>query len=308
MQGLLKQLHSKVALVSAKPDTNSEPDAPVLAEPKLYDGAIGYLRVQRVGRGLADRISAAYKELSSGTNTVEGLVLDLRFAGGRDYAAAAAAADLFLSRAEPLLDWGGGVVRSSSKADAITAPVVVLVNGETAGAAEALAAVLRQENQALIIGSTTAGEATIDQEFALSTGQRLRIATATIKLGNGETLSAGGLTPDIPVTLNAEEERAYYADPYREIAKPLNLLAQAGGSGTNGSGNGATNHSHAPLTEADLIRERKERPGLDMEYAPIYSGTERDGAADKPLVRDPVLGRALDLIKGISVLRTPRPS
>jgi hypothetical protein len=308
VQGLLKQLHSKVALVSSGSETNNESDAPVLAEPKLFDGAVGYLRVQRVGQGLAEKVGAEYKELSSGTNTVEGLVLDLRYAGGRDYAAAAAVADLFLSKAEPLLDWGNGVVRSSSKADAITVPVVVLVNGETAGAAEALAAVLRQENQALIIGSTTAGEATIDQEFALSTGQRLRIATATIKLGNGETLSAGGLTPDIPVALNPEDEKAYYADPYREIAKPLNLLAQFGPSGTNANGTGATNHSHAPLTEADLIRERKERPGLDMEYAPMYSGTERDTATDKPLVRDPVLGRALDLIKGISVLRTPRPS
>jgi len=308
VQGLLKQLHSKVSLVSGGTETNSEEDAPLLADAKLYDGAIAYLRVQRVGAGLADKISAAYKEQFAGTNVVEGLVLDLRFADGRDYSAAVAVADLFLSKDEPLLDWGNGVVRSSSKPDAITLPLVVLVNGGTAGAAEALAAVLRQDDQALVIGSATAGEATIDQEFALSTGQKLRIATATIKLGNGETLSAGGLTPDIAVAVNPDDEKAYYADPYREIAKPLNLVAQLAGSGTNGSGNAATNHPHAPLTEADLIRERKERPGLDMDYAPLYSGTDQNPAAAKPAVRDPVLGRALDLIKGISVLRPMRPS
>jgi hypothetical protein len=305
VQGLLRQLHSKVSLVAAGSDTNSNAQAPLVDGTKMYDGGIGYLRVQRVGDGLADKLAAAFRDLAGGTNVIEGVVIDLRYARGRDYAAAAAAADDFLTKERPLLDWGNGVVRSTAKSDAILVPLVVLVNEETAGAAEALAAVLRETAGALVIGSTTAGEATIDQEFSLSTGQKLKIATATVKLGNGETLSANGLVPDIPVTVSADDEKAYYDDPYKEIAKPLTLVADLGGGGTNSAG---TNHPRILINEADLMRERKARPGLDMDYAPLYSDTSPTADTKVPVVLDPVLGRALDLIKGISVLRSPRPS
>src|SRR5438477_100862 len=80
------------------------------------------------------------------------LVLDLRFADGRDYKAAANAADRFLSTEQPVLDWDEGTVRSTAKADAIKVPVAVLVNQETGGAAEALAAALRETDAAVLIG------------------------------------------------------------------------------------------------------------------------------------------------------------
>ena len=91
----------------------------------------------------------------------------------------------------------------------------MLVNHKTADAAEALAAVLRQDARALILGSTTAGEATIGKDFPLKNGQYLRIATAGVKLGNGTSLSATGLKPDISITLDPEEEQAYFANPSR---------------------------------------------------------------------------------------------
>src|SRR5689334_14952976 len=45
VQGLLKQLHAKVSLTAAPSETNSQPDAPLLAKSALYDGPIAYLRV-----------------------------------------------------------------------------------------------------------------------------------------------------------------------------------------------------------------------------------------------------------------------
>src|SRR6185503_15236598 len=93
------------------------------------------------------------------TNSLTGLVLDLRYAGGFDYSAAAATADLFVNAARPLLNWGNGVVSSQEKTNAIQVPVAVLVNGRTAGAAEALAAALRETGSGLILGGKTAGQA-----------------------------------------------------------------------------------------------------------------------------------------------------
>ncbi len=304
VKGLLTQLHSKVSLVNESSGTDSPSTAPLVAKSVLYDGPVGYLKIGRVDEGLAPEIIASCKELNQ-SNQLKGLVLDLRYADGHDYAAAAAVADLFLAKETPLLNWGNGAVRSKAKADALTIPVAVLVNAQTSAAAEALAAVLREADRALILGTTTAGEATIDQEFPLKSGQRLRIATATIKLGNGEMLSPEGVRPDIQVAVSPEEEKMYYADPFKEIIKP-SVFPLSMALGTNGAGTNGTNRVHVPpTTEADLIRERKERPGMELEGTVSAS---REATPEKPVVRDPVLGRALDLIKGISVLRSSKPA
>src|SRR5208282_4163866 len=106
------------------------------------------------------------------------------FADGTDYEAAAKVADCFLNSDRPLLDWQTGSARATKKADAIAAPVAILVNGRTTGAAEALAAVLRDANVGLILGATTAGQASLYKVFPLSNGQELRVAVAPVSLSD----------------------------------------------------------------------------------------------------------------------------
>lgn len=302
VQGLLNQLHAKVSIVASKTAPGASSNALVLTKSALYDGPVAYLRVGRVGPGLASQINTAYHELD-GTNHLKGVVVDLRFADGHDYAEAAAAADLFIAKERPLLDWGQGVVQSKAKTNAVTSPLAVLINQHTAAAAEALAAVLREDDRAILLGSTTAGEAAMSQEFPLKDGQYLRIATSAIKLGDGETLSTKGVKPDIQVSVKPEDERAYYADPFKDVAAPGNLIASILGGTAVGSTNG-TNRVTRPrqLNEAELMRERKEKPGVDAEDLQPSSMAQM-AEVEKPVIRDPVLGRALDLVKGISVIR-----
>jgi len=309
VKGLLNELHSRVSLVSGAGQDSAASEGSLLTKSVVYDGPIACLRVGRVGDGLAGQIVSALKELTA-SNQIKGIILDLRFADGHDYAAAAAAADLFISKEMPLLDWGSGSARSKAKSDAITLPLAVLVNHQTAGAAEALAAVLRDDCQAMILGTTTAGEATIGREFPLKNGQFLRIATAPVKVGDNDTLSAGGITPDIKVMVKPEDEKAYFADPFKEIPTAANLIAAFGGTPVSAAS--GTNHAAraSHITEADLIRERKERPGMELEYDPPASKLggplSLDQDDEKPVIHDPVLGRALDLLKAISVIRQPR--
>jgi C-terminal processing protease CtpA/Prc len=294
----LNQLHAKVALVAERSETNKPDEGPLLARSTAYDGPIAYLRVGRVGAGLVGKIVAAYKQLSA-TNRLEGIILDLRFADGHNYAEVPLVAGLFIPDEAPLLDWGNGMVHSKEKTDAISLPVAVLVDQRTAAAAEALAAVLRKSAHAMILGSTTAGEATIGKEFPLKNGQNLRIATAGVKLADGEVLSASGLKPDIEVAVKPEAELAWFNDPYKEVGADGTLLARLNGA----SGTNATNHS-TRTTEADLIRLRRERPGLDLDSPDAFDSPSTPTAdPEKPVIRDPVLARALDLIKGISVIR-----
>jgi hypothetical protein len=291
VQGLLAALGPKVSLV-----TNSSPENAAEAEPltqtTIFEGDIAYLRVARVDENLSKAVHAAYQQLKS-TNKVAGIVLDLRFANGTDYAAAAATVDLFVSKAQPLLNWGHGVVSSHQKDDAIAAPLGVLVNHETAGAAEALAAMVRETGAGLILGSPTAGEAMVMQDFPLKDGEHLRIAAAPVTLGDGAALSAQGIKPDIDVTVSEQAERAFYADAFL-VMPGTNRIAGAAANSPN-----ATNQEFQPfrLNEAELVREHNAGENPDMELA------KRAPEPRVPVVSDPALARALDLLKGLAVVR-----
>lgn len=286
VQGLLAALGPKVSL-----GTNNAPatDTNLVAEVILFEGDIAYLRITRVDDGLAKAINAAYEQVKS-TNKVSGLVLDLRYAGGSDYQAAADAADLFVSKNRPLMNWGEGVVMSHEKNGSIRVPVGVLVNHETSGAAEALAAVVREAGAGLILGSRTAGNAMVMQDFPLKDGLHLRIGSTPVTLGDGTALSTRGVTPDIDVTVGEAAERAYYADAFLVVSNK-----DAGNTATNQPS--GTNQTRVRFNEAELVREHRAGESPDEQTA------KRPPEPQVPMVSDPALARALDLLKGLAVVR-----
>jgi len=297
VQGLVSALAPRVLLLTNRNEgPQGTTGAGVVSKSSIYDNAIAYVRVERIGDGLAEAVRSAFDQLAR-TNSIKGMVLDLRYAGGNDYAAAAAAADLFVKKECPLLDWGAGMAQSKPKNHAISVPVAALVNRQTAGAAEALAALVRETGAGLILGGKTAGQAMMAQEYPLKNGDRLRIATAPIQLGDGSAMSEG-LQPDIAVEVSPQDERAYYADAYKGITS----------SNPGGMGLGAANPAVATnsarrmrFNEAELVREHREGLNTDAETAP-----PRAREPEKPLVHDPVLARALDLLKGLAVVRQAR--
>ena len=292
VEGLLAKLRGKVLLI-ADPNSSVTPTInSLVSKTNLLDDGIAYLRVDRVEDGLAGAVSAAYQWLSN-SNKLKGLVLDLRFAEGEDFAAAAGVADLFIAKARPLLDWGHGVVNSTEKPDAQRVPVAVLINRETTGAAEALAAVMREGGAALLLGGTTAGAGMVMEEYPLPDGQKLRIASGPVKLGDGTVLSPQGVTPDIEVKISLDDERAYLLDPYSLLGKSIVMSGAVSNTPT-----GTNVPSRRPrITEADLVRERREGRSLE-EFTPA-----RDREPVKPQITDPSLARAVDLLKGLAVVR-----
>jgi hypothetical protein len=290
VQGLISKLYPRVALI-----TNGTPkstEQKLVSKTSLFDGPIGYVRIARVESNLADKIRDAHKELNT-TNKLKGVVLDLRFADGNDYNDAAEVADLFTADEVPLLDFGKGMIRSKRKTDAWKLPVAVLVNHRTASAAEALAAVLRENGAALIIGTNTAGQAAITKEFDLKTGQRLRIATSLIKLADGKTLPLSGVKPDIQISVSEADEKTYLGDPFADL-RPMDFALSTVSTNTT-----STNRLRRRISEADLVRARRE--GANIDELP-----ERE-EPEKPEVRDPALARALDVLKGLAVVKQFRP-
>lgn len=298
VEGLLSALRGKVSIVAAGTPTST--NAPALADASVLESNIAYVRLAGLDEKVAGQLAETITRWST-SNSPAGLVLDLRFADADDYASVAAVADLFQTKARPLVDWGKGPVQSKEKTDALRLPIAVLVNRETGGAAEALAAVLRETGVGLILGNATAGRAMVGQEFPLKDGRRLRVATLPVKVGDGVELTARGVQPDIVVAVAPAEERFFLDDPYGTTLRTTgtnrtNLVAANGAAITN-------RPARRPRpNEADLVRARRDGVNLDEDFM-----DSRGVEPAKPLIRDPALARAVDLIKGLAVVRATRP-
>jgi len=270
-------------------ESEPAPDsAPALADKSRFDGGVLYVRIGQVGPALAPQLQAALEDSAWNTNAV-GLVVDLRFAGGEGFESAGKTAALFADHPGDLLDWGAGSVRSDGRTPAWKKPVTVLVNGSTSGPAEALAAVLRLETGAVLIGQSTAGQAAVHRDLPLEGGGRLRLPVASVRLGNGELVPPRGLQPDITVRLTPQQERAYLADPFTAV-----VAGPASDSGTNRVASTVTVRRR--INEAELVRAQRDGtvPG---------DAKGGSGASAQRVVQDPVLARSLDLIRGLAILR-----
>jgi C-terminal processing protease CtpA/Prc len=289
--GLIKELGTKVQLVQSV-TTNEQPvpkPAEVISKTAVYNDKFAYVRIKSIDERLTNEFQKVITQLLA-TNGLAGVVLDLRYAQGTNYEAAAKVADAFVKGGQPLVRLGEVKIAATDRASDIKQPVAVLVNGETRAAAEALTGMLRESAAALVIGSKTAGEARLYETFTLSTGQRLRVGKVPIEVGRGKPLPASGIVPDIEVSLTPEEEEAYYEDPYlvRRFAPP---------SGGTNEVSGLFPRAR-PLNEAELVRRHRNGETGEIE--------ERPETVEPSAITDPTLARALDFLKGISILQPRR--
>ena len=81
-------------------------------------------------------------------------------------------------------------------------PLVVLVDKDTAGAAEVFAAALQENGRATIMGEQTAGKGVQISLFQLpSSGDGIKLVTAQYLTPKGRMLHGTGVTPDVEKTL-----------------------------------------------------------------------------------------------------------
>lgn len=305
LEGLLRDLHPRVRLIGepATASVTAGAEQPLIAAARVIEDRVGYLRLGRIGSGLAEAFDRAWSEQSA-SQRLTGLILDLRFAEGGDYAAAVALADRFVGDERPLLDWGKGMARSTGKFVFRTLPVVVLANGETGQAAEALIGMLRLVDAAVVVGQRTAGRAYRVVSVSLSDGRRLEFAGEEVKMGDDRTLPVEGLEPDVPVAATLSAEKVWLADPYQVIeAAPaagregdLSLRARSRLSQ-------AARRPGRPFNEAELVRQHRNGEAPAEDEAGLAGSSQ---AVEARIIRDPSLARAVDLVKGLAMLERAR--
>ena len=174
------------------------------------ENKIGYIRITAFAKTTSRDVGAAVGDLRS--RGMQRLVLDLRDCPGGLLTAAVETADLFVDE--------GTIVTTTSRTDAdevfhykahkpnthVGFPMVVLVNGRTALAAEIVAACLQDHERSTIAGERTFGRGVVYGIFPLkSGGGAVRLATASFLRPNGKRIHrfAGaddsddwGVTPD----------------------------------------------------------------------------------------------------------------
>ena len=149
---------------------------------------VAVIRIMHFGERTADEVRAALEAVAArcAADGVQGVVIDLRGNSGGLLDAAVDVCDLLISEGVIVSTRAadGGLVPREATAGRLLpdVPMVVLVDGLTASAAEIVAACLQDSGRATIVGSRSYGKGTVQSLLPLSDG------SATLKLTTAEYL------------------------------------------------------------------------------------------------------------------------
>jgi carboxyl-terminal processing protease len=172
-------------------------------ESRMLEPGYAYLRISsfQTGTGAATLKAIAELTQKSGGH-LGGLVLDLRSNPGGLLDSAIATADAMLDDGVIVSTRGrlanSNVVYRAKAGDALAgAPIVVLIDGGTASAAEVLAGALHDRKRAVLMGSRSFGKGSIQSVVSLANGDAVKLTTGRYFTPSGESIQAHGIVPDV---------------------------------------------------------------------------------------------------------------
>lgn len=190
------------------------------------DGRIGYVRIREFGDKTADEMRTVLESLLE--LHVEGLVLDLRDNPGGPLEVAVEVCEMFLEKNQEIVsiyerknvrvrDY-----RSSEDGMFLETPIAVLVNQNSASASEILAACLKDNGRAVVVGERSFGKGTVQQLIPMEGGRsQLKLTSAKYVRPSGKNIHRAsrdtpesedwGVSPDkgSEVKLTDEEAKAW---------------------------------------------------------------------------------------------------
>ena len=179
---------------------------------RIISPGIGYIRVPALNTGIPDQIETAVSRLEHQGATK--LIIDVRSTAGGSYQAGIAAAQLFVPSGTLLRRAEHGnrriTIEALAGASAIENPLVMLINGGTAHAAELFAAGLQGSGRAEMIGQRSAGRVSLQRLVKLPDGTGLWLSWARYLQGSGDPIHGTGIEPTVEVTV-----------PVTELGEPL---------------------------------------------------------------------------------------
>lgn len=166
------------------------------------DESVGYIRITSF---LSESLPTEFEEALGAVKAdgINKLIIDLRDNGGGSLDLVTRMAELFVNEGETMcylnnrsLEEPEAVV-STSKTKTEFEKISVLVNGNTASAAELMASILRNKADAVLVGKTTYGKALGQNVFNFASGDYITITTYEVLDANGESYNEEGLVPEL---------------------------------------------------------------------------------------------------------------
>jgi carboxyl-terminal processing protease len=169
---------------------------------QMLEPGYGYVRITNFSETTAADLRRAVRELRHRSPRLSGLVLDLRNNPGGLLDSAVEIADDFLDSGN-IVSAAGRSEDARFRMDAEpgeivgVAPIIVLVNGGSASAAEILAGALKDNRRATLIGRKTYGKGSVQTVMPLSDGRALKITTSRYFTPSGASINEVGIRPDV---------------------------------------------------------------------------------------------------------------
>ncbi len=170
---------------------------------ELLEPGTGYVRISQFSETTGEDLEASLKDLHKRNGApLKGLVLDLRNNPGGVLEAAVSVSDVFLDSG--LIVTAKGRTPESkfemyaTPGDALNgAPIVVLINGGSASAAEIVAGALKDNHRAKLMGRTTFGKGSVQTVIPLSGDRAIKLTTSLYYTPSGISINHRGIAPDI---------------------------------------------------------------------------------------------------------------
>ena len=170
---------------------------------EMLESGYGYVRISQFSETTGDDLNSAMKDLRKrNAAPLKGLVLDMRDNPGGVLEAAVAVADTFLDSGVIVTAKGrtpdSKFEMDATPGDALNgAPIVVLVNGGSASAAEIVAGALKDQHRAKLMGRTTFGKGSVQTIIPLSDDRAVKLTTSLYYTPSGVSINHRGIAPDI---------------------------------------------------------------------------------------------------------------
>lgn len=214
---------------------------------EVQDDGIAWLKISNFGEGTGEEVKEFMNDFESAGCTK--MILDLRDNGGGYLTALQTVASFFLNQNDVILtqvyaDGSEEALKADSlKYDNIE-EIVILINENTASAAEAMTLALKENrpDQVTIVGTTSYGKGTAQVTKNFDDGSALKYTTSKWVSPNGNWINNTGITPDVEVKLHdifyasltgMEDEETYAFDsvgtPIADVQLALDYLGYAPG-------------------------------------------------------------------------------
>ena len=202
---------------------------------KMIDEDTAYLEIYQFGEDTGSEVEQ-YMQLFKEKNAKD-IIIDLRDNGGGYLTTLEDIGSMFVPKDGILIQqeiYSGEKLVSKSRGNILIdfEEIILLVNENSASASEVLTAAIKENIDATIVGVTTYGKGTVQQQHAFSDGSALKYTVAEWLTPNGNHINGVGINPDVVVDLHPvmneiftqlTEDEAYGIDTVDESVQDAQL-------------------------------------------------------------------------------------